>query len=207
MPKETGRPRDPEVNRRIVEAARTLLQEVGLDGLTISSVANRAGVGRPTVYRRYATPQDIAMDVFYADLDAMVEQLMPTYDRTASVLDQLMALADPFLVYYAENTTLSSALLQLSLFAEGDWQTRFADQAVAWVGTLSEALGDAKTDGRLHADVDTLVLVQTFFGLYLVVAIAGTRGLFDLDAQRVLLRRCLEQHLRGLIPRAAREAG
>lgn len=200
MAGEAGRPRDPDVDQRIVAAARALLREHGLDGLTISAVAARAGVGRPTVYRRYATPQQIAMDVFYADLDRLVVDAAPALGPDAPVLDQLMGLVDPFLRYYAANPTLSSALLQLSLFGEGTWQERFGEQAETWLGGLAAHFEAAKQDGRLRADVDTLVLVQTFFGLYLVVAIAGVRGMFDLDTQRALLRRSLEQHLRGLVP-------
>lgn len=198
MPGDGGRPRDPEVDQRILAAARGLLRDEGLDGLTISAVAAGAGVGRPTVYRRYANPQDIAMDVFYADIGALAADM--SRDRTAPVLDQLMALADPFLRYYDANPTLSAALLQLSLFAAGDWRTRFADQAKAWLGQLAADFEAAKADGRLRPEVDTLTLVQTFFGLYLLTAIAGTQGMFALDEQRRLLRRALEQHLIGLVP-------
>jgi AcrR family transcriptional regulator len=37
------------------------LAEVGYDGLTIEAVASRAGVGRPTVYRRWANKGELAM--------------------------------------------------------------------------------------------------------------------------------------------------
>jgi AcrR family transcriptional regulator len=48
-----GRARDPELDHAIAAAARTLLQEQGLAGLTIEAIARRAGVARATVYRRW----------------------------------------------------------------------------------------------------------------------------------------------------------
>ena len=42
-----------ETHQRIVEAAVALHQEVGGEAATISLIAQRAGVGRPTVYRHF----------------------------------------------------------------------------------------------------------------------------------------------------------
>jgi len=49
-----GRPRDAGRDLAILDAALRLLVEVGYDQLSIESVAAEAGVGKPTVYRRYA---------------------------------------------------------------------------------------------------------------------------------------------------------
>jgi AcrR family transcriptional regulator len=48
-----GRPRDARNDQAILEATLELLQEHGYRGVTIEGVAARAGVGRPTIYRRW----------------------------------------------------------------------------------------------------------------------------------------------------------
>jgi AcrR family transcriptional regulator len=56
-----GRPRSPECDRAILDAALALLPELGFDGFTMEAVAARAGVGKATVYRRYAGKAALVM--------------------------------------------------------------------------------------------------------------------------------------------------
>jgi AcrR family transcriptional regulator len=56
-----GRPRSVEADEAILDAALQLFSEVGYSGLSVESVAERAGVGKATIYRRYATKADLMM--------------------------------------------------------------------------------------------------------------------------------------------------
>lgn len=49
-----GRPRDISRDAAILDATLQLLTEHGYEPLSIESVASRAGVGKATIYRRYA---------------------------------------------------------------------------------------------------------------------------------------------------------
>ncbi|MEO6086704.1 MAG: helix-turn-helix domain-containing protein [Umezawaea sp.] len=62
-----GRPRSAVVHQAILEAARDLLVESGYAGLSIDRVAARAGVGKQTVYRRWASKAPLVAE---AVLDA-----------------------------------------------------------------------------------------------------------------------------------------
>ena len=59
-----GRPRSETARTRILAAARALLEERGLPGLTVEGIAARAGVGKPTIYRHWPNAQAVAMDAF-----------------------------------------------------------------------------------------------------------------------------------------------
>lgn len=52
-PRGRGRPRDPAVDEAILDAALQLFIEDGPEKATIEAIAARAGVTRPTVYRRW----------------------------------------------------------------------------------------------------------------------------------------------------------
>ncbi|HWV78847.1 MAG TPA: TetR/AcrR family transcriptional regulator [Isoptericola sp.] len=57
-----GRPRDASRDVAILDAARELLAEVGYGGMTMDAVAGRAGASKATLYRRWTTKSDLAVD-------------------------------------------------------------------------------------------------------------------------------------------------
>ena len=61
-PRGRGRPRDPAVDDAILDAALQLFIEEGPEGATIERIAARAGVMRPTVYRRWKDRNALLVD-------------------------------------------------------------------------------------------------------------------------------------------------
>jgi AcrR family transcriptional regulator len=57
-----GRPRDPALDVAILDAAVELLVEEGFEGMSIEAVAHRAGVGKPTIYRRWPSKEAMVID-------------------------------------------------------------------------------------------------------------------------------------------------
>ncbi len=56
-----GRPRDPAVGRAILDAVMELLAKQGYGGMSIEAVARRAGVGKPSIYRRWPSKPELVM--------------------------------------------------------------------------------------------------------------------------------------------------
>src|SRR5882724_10274001 len=70
-PGRAGRPRDPAVQRQILEAAKALVGENGCAAITIEGVAARAGVSKQSVYRRWSSRGDLLVDLY---LGSMTEE-------------------------------------------------------------------------------------------------------------------------------------
>jgi AcrR family transcriptional regulator len=62
LPSPWGRPRSPDVDRAIVAATLTRLEELGYAGVTMSGVAERAGVSTATLYRRISSKEELVVD-------------------------------------------------------------------------------------------------------------------------------------------------
>jgi AcrR family transcriptional regulator len=82
-----GRPRSVEADRAILDATLVLLAEVGPTALSVEEVASRAGVGKTTIYRRFATKDDLVV----ASLASLNESL-PTEIAEGTVRDCLVAM-------------------------------------------------------------------------------------------------------------------
>lgn len=57
-----GRPRRASARTAIVDATLELLAERGFQAATIEAIAGRAGVGRNTIYRRWASKEELTAD-------------------------------------------------------------------------------------------------------------------------------------------------
>ena len=57
-----GRPRSEASHQAIIEATLELLIEVGYGALTMEAVRTRAGVGKATIYRRWASKEELVRD-------------------------------------------------------------------------------------------------------------------------------------------------
>ncbi|MFF9014706.1 TetR/AcrR family transcriptional regulator [Streptomyces sp. NPDC014870] len=58
----TGRPRSVEADTAILDATRAALVELGWSKLTMGDVASRAGVAKTTLYRRWASKNELVVD-------------------------------------------------------------------------------------------------------------------------------------------------
>ena len=56
-----GRPRDPRRDAAIVGAALELVAELGYQRASIDAIAARAGVSKPTIYRRWAAKDELVI--------------------------------------------------------------------------------------------------------------------------------------------------
>lgn len=69
--RRAGRPRDPTVDAAIRRAVRSRLIDVGYAALTIEAVAQRAGVGHTSIYRRWPSKAHMVHEVVFPDESAI----------------------------------------------------------------------------------------------------------------------------------------
>lgn len=87
-PRQRGRPRDREIDARVLEATRELLEEVGFAGATIQAIAQRAGLQTPAIYRRWPNRIRLVEECVFPGLDEV--EVRPTGDLEAD-LDRFAA--------------------------------------------------------------------------------------------------------------------
>src|SRR5712675_1799045 len=56
-----GRPRRSATGHAILKATRELLAQGGVHGLTVEGVAERSGIAKTTIYRRWRSKEDLAL--------------------------------------------------------------------------------------------------------------------------------------------------
>ncbi|PRY16967.1 TetR/AcrR family transcriptional regulator [Kineococcus rhizosphaerae] len=92
-----GRPRSESARRAVLQAVDDLLAEVGYAGVTMKGIADRAGVGRQTVYRWWSTTAEILLEACVADARDEL-RTVPQPDARRDVLGYLRLL-EAFLLH------------------------------------------------------------------------------------------------------------
>ena len=75
-----GRPRDQLVDEAVLRAALELFSEYGIEGASIGQIANRAGVARTTIYRRWSSREDLLVNAIERTRN-FPEQLMEGLEK------------------------------------------------------------------------------------------------------------------------------
>jgi AcrR family transcriptional regulator len=145
-----GRPRNLESRAAILRAARELLAEAGPTAVTMEAVAQRAGVGKPTVYRWWPNRHAVAMAALMDDsalgqpaararapLRALEQQLLQVVEtlgsRQGRVVTAMIAAADP-------DTEVAKAFRHHFVLARRQEGRALLEQAVA-TGELRDDIG------------------------------------------------------------------
>jgi AcrR family transcriptional regulator len=82
-------PPTDETSERILDAALELCAESGVRNLTMDDVADRAGVGRMTVYRRFGSRERLEETLAVREARRCLAELDSTVDPGAPVADQI----------------------------------------------------------------------------------------------------------------------
>jgi AcrR family transcriptional regulator len=155
-PRRPGRPRRAAARRAIVGATLELLAERGFQAATMDAIAERAGVGKNTIYRRWSSKEELVADAIY-DLSGELD-VLEGESLYAILLDQihdfLDLFADPLV-----GRVLPGLLGELHTNPEfaavwGERVVRPRRQAIA------DLLREAIERGELREDIDPDVIAD-----------------------------------------------
>ena len=139
---------DAERNReKILEAARQVFAERGLR-VTMDDIAEAAGVGVGTVYRRFPEKADLIDAIF----DARIKEIV-------SFADEGLAMDDPWegLAHFIESASAMHAAdrgLRQLIFGSGQGHA-FVDRGIGRVRpAVAELVTRAKASGQLREDIE-----------------------------------------------------
>ena len=164
-----GRPRDPDVDVAILDAALRLLDEVGYQDMSIAAIASAAGVGRPAVYRRYRSKADLAVAAIL-HITAGPEPDLPSDPRRA--LRVLLGMASGALATPGGMAVLGSLLAEQRHDPEllAAFRARIFDPRRAIIHRVVE---QGINGGQIACDADREAIDSLLFGALLARAILG----------------------------------
>lgn len=190
-----GRPRSEKAEKAIIEATLDLIAEgLGVAELTIEAIAARAGVGKTTIYRRWANKEDLVVDA----LATMREPLPPLAGE--SVRDDLIALLD--VVRREVGHRRARCVINVAM-SEADSPKsvgkRFFKQAMEpRLMAIRRVLSRGRANGELDPDLDIDMGLALLSGALIWFGRWGPEG----DLPEDLAERIVDHALEGIARRA-----
>jgi AcrR family transcriptional regulator len=161
MPAPRGRPRSERSHQAILDAANQILEERGFVDLTIDEVAQRAGVSKTTIYRRWPTKGTLVFEAFWADF--LNRQPLP---NTGSLRGDLLAALRGW-IKAVKGTVTGRTLAGLIAEVQRDpelgevWRERFIGPVRAQHRVMIDR---AMERGEVSAEADSDVLLDLLYG-------------------------------------------
>ncbi len=102
-----ARPLSEEARQKALDAALEIIGELGIDGFTVDAVAKRSGVAKTTIYRHFASGNELMI----AAVDCMVQPFAtPNTGSLASDLEAFMEIVIPIMDDHSMQRTMMSVL-------------------------------------------------------------------------------------------------
>ncbi len=164
-----GRPRSEEAHKAILDATLALLVEVGFSALTVEGVAQRAGVGKATIYRRWPSKLPLVVEAF-SQLPALEEV------DSGNLVEDLTAMLKSYLQLFNQ-TPLAAVLPSLAgERAHNPELSKLFDPVMkARRQPLIRALERSVARGELPADLDVDLAADLIVGPIAVKVMNGSR--------------------------------
>jgi AcrR family transcriptional regulator len=154
-----GRPRRADADAAILTAALELVGEAGIGGLSMDQVAQRAGVGKATIYRRWASKESLILDAL-----RVATTPIPVPDE-GDLRADLIAYTDAIVERFGA-TSASDVLPHLIAASCYDEPLRASleDYTQSRQATLRRILRRGIERGELPPDTDVNLLVDLTLG-------------------------------------------
>jgi AcrR family transcriptional regulator len=155
-----GRPRDAGIDEAILRVAWEQLNTIGYPALTMTAVAEGAGVQKPALYRRWPTRSLLAIDALAAHLPPL------TYtDRGSLRADLAHALAELAETWSTTVVRRSFTALLGEIGADADLMATFRERVMTPRNTaMRAALDRARERGELRPDAPLDVVADLIEG-------------------------------------------
>jgi AcrR family transcriptional regulator len=155
-----------ERQRQIVEAARKIITDRGMEYLTLRMLAKEVGVSQAALYRHVKNKQQILLLVLEDIERTLLDAVLQARERGATALEKLQSILQTHLSYSERRRGVSFLVLNEALRLD---DRRLQKRAGGLMGKYLEAIGgvlcDGQREGTVRQDIDVEIAARLFFGM------------------------------------------
>jgi len=179
-----------DIGDRILAAAASCVIDFGVDRVTLAEIARRAGVSRPTVYRRWPDTRSVLAALLTTHITAALAQVPARGGGREALVERVVAVAERLRRDELVMAVLGSELALVYI------AQRLGSSQQMLIDALAENLSEAQRDGSVRAgDPRRLAAMVLLIAQSTIQSAQIVRPILDADALAAELAYSLNGYL------------
>ncbi|UCE83997.1 MAG: TetR/AcrR family transcriptional regulator [Deltaproteobacteria bacterium] len=148
-PREQGRPQTSSTREKILTAALEVFSYKGFHGATVDEIAERAKLGKGTVYRHFHSKQSLFSELISSKVAELERAVSGAIDAQADVLEIIENYLKVYFAFFDRNRNLYKVLIQEQSDFGAEVKALYIGNILKKVPLLKLKIYKAARDGRL----------------------------------------------------------
>ncbi len=154
-----------ERQQQIISESINLIDEKGIQGLTIKNLSRAIGISEPGIYRHFESKTDILLGLLnnFKEMAVSLSHLMETYEGTAS--EKIGFMFSKMLSLFSENPSMVSVIFSEEIFKNEEvLKNSIAGILNMNTQTIERIIAEGQAEGNIRSDIQTNSLALLAMG-------------------------------------------
>ena len=154
-----------ERQHQIIEESIKIIDEKGIQGLTIKNLSKAIGISEPGIYRHFESKTEILLSVLdsFKEMAIMLSGLMETYEATA--IEKINFMFSKMLELFSETPSMVSVIFSEEIFKNEEvLKNRIVEILNLHAQTLENIISKGQSEKNVRKDIDAKSLALIAMG-------------------------------------------
>ena len=154
-----------ERQHQIIEESIKIIDEKGIQGLTIKNLSKAIGISEPGIYRHFESKTEILLSVLdsFKEMAIMLSGLMETYEATA--IEKINFMFSKMLELFSETPSMVSVIFSEEIFKNEEvLKNRIVEILNLHAQTLENIISKGQSEKNVREDIDAKSLALIAMG-------------------------------------------
>ena len=154
-----------ERQQQIIEESINIIDEKGIQGLTIKNLAKAIGITEPGIYRHFESKTEILLSILsnFKEMAVMLSEMMETYEATA--LEKISFMFSKMLELFSETPSMVSVIFSEEIFKNEEvLKNKIVEILNLHAQTLENIISKGQSEKNIREDIDEKSLALMAMG-------------------------------------------
>ena len=154
-----------ERQQQIIEESIKIIDEKGIQGLTIKNLSKAIGISEPGIYRHFESKTEILLSILniFKEMAIMLSDIMETYEATA--IEKINFMFSKMLELFSETPSMVSVIFSEEIFKNEEvLKNRIVEILNLHAQTLENIISKGQSEKNIREDIDEKSLALLAMG-------------------------------------------